>query len=140
MAAYDQLMWLSVFVALIVLARVLISRPALRVLTPWVERAVARLDRPEDIDPEAEEMALYLRRQRLVGHLDRVRRILANDEWMPATRQVGNRLAYASLVHDIAQLPEVYAPPTSLPAPQLIRRDERRGPSVEVLDVVGWGR
>ena len=144
MTAYDQLAWLSVFVGLIVVARLLVSKPAVRVLGPRLRRlgewATDRMNRPEDVDPEAEEMALYLRRQRLVAQLDRVRRLLPVDEHMSATRQLGNRLAYESLLADVARLPEVYplAVATATPATSVIRHDQRRGSTVEVLDVVGW--
>ena len=142
MTAYDQLAWLSVFVGLIVLARLLVSRLALRVLAPRLRRlgdwAVDRMNRPEELDPEAEEMALYLRRQRLAAQLDRVRRLLPVDEHMSATRQIGNRLAYDSLVADLARLPEVYPVSPVTPTTSEIRHDQRRGSTVEVLDVVGW--
>lgn len=142
MTAYDQLAWLSVFVGLIVVVRLLVSRLALRVLAPRLRRlgewAVDRMNRPEEIDPEAEEMALFLRRQRLLAQLDRVRRLLPVDEHMSATRQIGNRLAYNSLVADLARLPEVYPMAAAAPTTSLIRHDQRRGSTVEVLDVVGW--
>lgn len=142
MTAYDQLAWLSVFVGLIVVARLLVSRLALRVLAPRLRRlgewAVDRMERPEEVDPEAEEMALFLRRQRLAAHLDRVRRLLPVDEHMSATRQLGNRMAYDSLVADLARLPEIYPVPPVTPTTSLIRHDQRRGSTVEVLDVVGW--
>ena len=142
MTAYDQLAWLSVFVGLIVLARLLVSRLALRVLAPRLRRlgdwAVDRMNRPEELDPEAEEMALYLRRQRLAAQLDRVRRLLPVDEHMSATRQIGNRMAYNSLVADLARLPEVYPVAVVTPTTSEIRHDQRRGSTVEVLDVVGW--
>ena len=141
MTAYDQLAWLSAFVGLIVVARLLVSRLALRVLAPRLRRlgewAVDRMNRPEEVDPEAEEMALFLRRQRLLAQLDRVRRLLPVDEQMSATRQIGNRMAYNSLVADLARLPEVY-PMAVGPSTSLIRHDQRRGSTVEVLDVVGW--
>lgn len=142
MTAFDQLVWLSVFVGLIAVARLLVSRLALRVLAPRLRRlgewAAERMNRPEEVDPEAEEMALFLRRQRLVAQLDRVRRLLVVDEHMSATRQVGNRMAYDSLVADLAHLPEVYPVPTVTPTSSVVRSDQRRGSTVEVLDVVGW--
>ena len=143
MTAYDQLAWLAAFVGLIVVARLLVSRFAVRVLAPRLRRlgewASDRMNRPEEIDPEAEEMALYLRRQRLVAQLDRVRRLLPVDEHMSATRQLGNRLAYDSLLADLAGLPEVYpGAAVTTPTSSVIRHDQRRGSSVEVLDVVGW--
>jgi hypothetical protein len=140
MAAYDQLVWMSVFVGLILVARLLVTRPAQRLLAPRLRRlgdwTVERMNRPEPLDPEAEEMALFLRRQRLVAQLDRVRRLLVADEHMSATRQLGNRLAYASLVADLARLPEVY-PMAATPSASVVRSDRRRGSTVEVLDV-GW--
>ncbi len=126
-----------------VVAPLLVSRLSVRVLGPRLRRlgdwATDRMNRPEEVDPEAEEMALYLRRQRLVTQLDRVRRLLPVDEHMSATRQLGNRLAYDSLVADLARLPEVYPAAAALtPTSSVIRHDQRHGSSVEVLDVVGW--
>lgn len=143
MTEVGQLVAWSTFVALIVVARLLVSAPALRVLGPRLRRlgewAVARMDRPEEVDPEVEEMAIYLRRQRLNAHLDRVRRLMLDDEWMSATRQLGNRLAYASLVREIATVPEVYAVPAPVVAAGLSAYAPRRVSSpVEILEVGGW--
>lgn len=134
-------MWATLF-GLVLLARLLMTRPAQRLLGPLFRRlrdwAAARWERPEEVDPEAEELAIFLRRQRLNAHLERVRRILRDDEWMSATRQVGNRLAYASLVAELARTPEVYAVPLASAAPTTVAYDHRHRSSVEILDVVGW--
>ena len=141
MTAMDQLLAWMTFFALVVVARLLITRPALRVLGPWFQRladwGVARFERPPAVDPEVEALALYLRRRQLVAQLDRIRRLLAVDETMSATRQIANRLAYAALVADVARIPEVeiYLPPD--PATTRIRYDYGRQSSVEVLEI-GW--
>ena len=77
---------------------------------PWVwSRITARLTpvgtrlwRQVVVDDEPDEATLQRwaleRLERLRADLARVRRILLDDAWMSATRQVGNRLAYERLV------------------------------------------
>jgi hypothetical protein len=132
--------WL-VFFGLVLLARVLVTRPARRILGPWVRRvgdwAADHLNPPEDIDPEDEELAIIRRRQRLFDHLDRVRRILATDMAMSATRQVGNRLAYAWLQEELERTPEPFLVTAPSRSVSLVSRDPRRGSTVEILEI-GW--
>jgi hypothetical protein len=134
--------WL-VFVALVILARLLTTAPARRILGPHVrrlvDRGVERLNRPEEIDPEVEELRIVRRRQELSAHLDRVRRLLATDMTMSATRQSANRLAYAWLLDELGRLPDVYPVMVQSPSVSLISHDPRRGSTVEILEV-GWRR
>jgi hypothetical protein len=134
--------WL-VFVALVILARLLTTAPARRILGPHarrlVDRGLERLNRPEEIDPEAEELRIVRRRQELSAHLDRVRRLLATDMTMSATRQAANRLAYAWLLDELARIPNIYPAMVPSRSVSLISHDPRRGSSVEILEV-GWRR
>lgn len=132
--------WL-VLIGLVVLARLLVTAPARRVLGPHVrrlgERALEHLNRPEEVDPEAEELRIIRRRQQLSAHLDRVRRIVATDSGMSATRQTANRLAYAWLVDELARTPDILPALVPNPSVSLISYNSRRGSTVEILDI-GW--
>ena len=107
----------------------------MRRLADW---AFEHLNRPEELDPEVEEMMIIRRRQELEVHIDRLRRILATDETMSATRQAGNRLAYAWLLRELERTPLLV--PTMVPARSVnvVNYDARRGSSVEILEVGGW--
>jgi len=61
-------------------------------------------------DQLAADLAAVLRRERLIRDADRVRRLLATDEWMSATRQIGNRMAYEQLLHELASVPQIVQP------------------------------
>lgn len=141
MTEVGQVVAWAVFFGLVLLARLLITRPAQRLLAPRVRRladwAFDRMNAPEELDPEAEEMRIVRRRQQLEAHLERVRQIVATDESMPATRQVGNRMAYAWLVDELARTPVVFPVLASSYAPSPVSYNHRRGSSVEILDV-GW--
>ena len=132
--------WL-VFFCLVLVARLLTTRPALRILTPWVRRLVewgsANLSPPEEIDPEVEELAIVRRRQQLDAHLDRVRRLLATDMGMSRDRQVGNRIAYAWLQEELKRTPDLYPAMVPTRSVHLISRDVQRGSTVEILEI-GW--
>ncbi len=133
--------WFTFF-GLVLIARLLITRPARRILDPWARRlagwASAHLNRPEEVDPEVEELMIIRRRQQLETHIERLRRILATDMRMSATRQAGNRLAYAWLINELERTPLLV--PTMVPtrSVSLINYDARRGSSVEILEVGGW--
>lgn len=141
MTGSGQLVWASLFLVLIVIARLLTTRLAVRILGPRVRRlggwAWDRLNPEDEVDPEVEEMRLARRRQQLDAHLARVRRLVATDEAMSATRQIGNRLAYAGLLREIARLPDPVRTLISAVAPSPVRYDHRRRSSVEVLEI-GW--
>jgi hypothetical protein len=132
--------WFSFF-GLVLLLRLLTTRVALRILGPYFRRladwAVERLNRPEEVDPEVEELHLIRRRQQLEGHIDRLRRILATDEGMSATRQLGNRLAYASLLDELKRTPILLPMPTSTRSISTHTTGGRTS-SVEILEVGGW--
>ena len=135
--------WSIVF-CLVVIVRVLTTRPAVRLLSPWVRRlgewGSAHLNAPEDdVDPDVEVLANVRRRQQLQAHIERVRRILATDEEMSATRQVGNRLAYAWLLEELQRTPDLFPAMVSSPSVTLISHDHQRGSTVEVMEI-GWRR
>jgi hypothetical protein len=133
--------WFTFF-GLVLVARLLTTRPALRILGPHLRRlaewGVEQLNRPEELDPEVEELMVVRRRQQLEGHIDRLRRILATDSTMSATRQAGNRLAYAWLLRELERTPLLV--PTMVPTRtvNVVDYDVRRGSSVEILEVGGW--
>ena len=110
---------------------------------PLLARLSARLTRVEEPDPEAVELWNAVRRQRLQADLDRIRRLVADDAWMSATRQLGNRMAYARLVEELDQIPvgELVLSPwasTGVAAALLsVDAPLRPGSNVEVMDV-GW--
>lgn len=142
MAEVQAVAW-SVFFCLVVIARLLTTRPAVRVLRPWVRRLARwgseHLAPPEEIDPEVEELMIIRRRQQLDGHLDRVGRLLATDMAMSRDRQVGNRLAYAWLLDELKRTPDVFPAMAPSRPVHLITRDAQRGSTVEVLEI-GWRR
>ena len=133
--------WLTFF-SLVLVVRLLTTPPALRILGPYFRRladwALEHLNRPEELDPEIEELMIIRRRQQLETHIERLRRILATDMRMSATRQAGNRLAYAWLIKELERTPLLV--PTMVPtrSVSLINYDARRGSSVEILEVGGW--
>ena len=67
----------------------------------------SRVD-PEESDDDqlAADLVVVLRRERLVRDLARVQHLVATDAWMSDTRQIGNRMAYEQLLHDLKTLPE----------------------------------
>ena len=142
MSQSGQIIAWFAFFGLVLVARLLLTRPAQRVLGPYLRRladwGLEHLNRPEELDPEVEELMIVRRRQQLEGHIDRLRRILATDGTMSATRQAGNRLAYAWLQRELERTPLLM--PTMVPtrSVNLVNYDSRRGSSVEILEVGGW--
>jgi hypothetical protein len=117
-------------------------------LGAWVLARVRQAPEPDD---SAGDMYHALRREKLRYDIQRLRRILAMDVCMSATRQLGNRLAYDWLMRewdrtrnfadpfmDARSLESWYASanPVARPAPVF---DPRRAGNVEVLDI-RWGR
>ena len=122
-----------------------------------------RFGRPEhtpEWEREHAELWLMSRRRQLMADLRRIESLLLHDDWMSATRQLGNRLARDQLLASLARIPELLpardryfgydvvtpairdvassapcAPGAALSVPATF--SDRR-PSVEVLDVVGW--
>ena len=143
---------------------VLVLTPIL-VRVPFVRRAVvewaSRLGVPEEEPAESVDefghfpAAWYAvsRRQRLLADVERLRRLLATDMGMSAVRQLGNRLAYDQLLHELRELPEPLTPapvsravdswsiPTPPPPVMAGGEDHRWHPvgNVETLDF-GWRR
>jgi hypothetical protein len=120
----------------------------------WSAWAAARTEAdPEESDDDhlAADLVVVLRRERLVRDLQRVQHLVATDTWMSATRQIGNRMAYEQLLHDIRALPEPAFPGPlaagstgwSTPvfagaAPAAPGYGSGRGSTVETLDVHLW--
>ena len=83
-----------------------LSRPALwRRIRPRLEPLAVRLWQQlvekEQPDEGLLQRWAVSRLESLRGHLERVRVLISNDEWMTATRQTANRLAYEHLVRDV---------------------------------------
>lgn len=121
----------------------LMSRLGLRILD-WVSPA------PE-FDQVADDLSRALRRQRLRADVRRLQRILATDMSMSATRQMGNRLAYAWLVRELDKdtrdlaysfLDDEPVNDWNVAGPSRMRDLARnhyapRAPQVEILEI-GW--
>lgn len=132
---------------------------------PWFRRVMVTLgkrlgawlleqfDPPEVVDELAEEMRAVIRADRLQADLRRLRRIIATDEAMSATRQMANRMAYAWLVDEWERhcrngyptFTEASLVRASTPDPgdrsweHTPIRYASRVPQVEVLEI-GWRR
>lgn len=72
-------------------------------LEPLAVRLWQQLVQPEQPDQEVLHRWAVLRLDELRGHLERVRRLILDDEWMTATRQVANRMAHEHLVRDVRE-------------------------------------
>jgi hypothetical protein len=105
--------WLAI-VALFVLLPVLTWPEAVRALGRLATRvndwATAHAAATEVRDRDEEELWLVHRRRQLYADLARVEHLIATDTWMSATRQRGNRLAYAQLLDDLRRTPDVFEP------------------------------
>ena len=94
-------------------------------------------------------MSAILRRQKLGVAVERLRRIVATDESMSATRQIANRLAYRRLLYDLERTPEILPGMTDdlsavgwPPSVMTIRHSNdsyRRASTAEILEI-GWRR
>lgn len=94
---------LSLPVVLAKVIPILLRRPA-----HWAwERLQLRMDAPAELDPAAQALVTQIRRECLCASLDRIDRLIAHDDWMSATRQMGNRLARRRLVVELRQLPDL---------------------------------
>ena len=143
MSEANQLIAWSVFVGLVIVARLLVARVSLRFLGPRLSRLadwwMARPRSRSEADAEADELAAVARRQQLTVHIQRVRRIVATDESMSATRQIANRIAYRGLLRDLESIPDVF--PWMPDDEAMISRytsgsyDLRRDRTVEVLEI-----
>ena len=105
--------WLAI-VALFVLLPVLTWPEAVRALGRLATRvndwATAHAAATEVRDRDEEELWLVHRRRQLYADLARIEHLIATDTWMSATRQRGNRLAYAQLLDDLRRTPDVFEP------------------------------
>jgi hypothetical protein len=149
----DQLRdWLVLFG--LILAVPLLARPFIRRQLSRLGGVIFdRLSRPAEPDREAEELWSVLRRERLCADLRRVEHLIATDTWMSATRQLGNRLAYAQLLDDLKHTPDVLPavsgigevdgwtafPPMVEPAIPDAGYASRNAPKIEILEI-GWRR
>ena len=136
--------WFALF-GLVLAARLLDTRPGRRllraVISPLLAWWAARQSSLSDVDQEFEELWAVMRRQQLSAHLQRLRRIVATDESMSATRQIANRLAYRSILDDLEKTAELIpwmADDVTAPrwAPSTYHSQPREA---EVLEV-GWRR
>jgi hypothetical protein len=148
--------WL-IAVALFVVVPVLTTRRSLvrRLAGDRMSRlghwALERLEEVPEVDPLVTELYLARRRERLYADIARLERILATDENMSATRQLGNRIAYDWLVAELERtrrvpqtifaevVPDRWDSPALSPSRSSvpIGHDPQRGTTVEVLDI-GW--
>jgi hypothetical protein len=105
--------WLAI-VALFILLPVLTWPEAVRVLgrlgTRVNDWATAHAAATQVRDTDEEELWLVHRRRQLCVDLARIEHLIATDTWMSATRQRGNRLAYAQLLDDLRRIPDVFEP------------------------------
>ena len=136
--------------------------PSRRILEAWLQRlwarAEERLAADSEVDELAEEMYWVLRRQRLSSDIERLRRLIATDSAMSATRQLGNRLAYEWLLRELREswdawpsrpISGISTASTSLdtwsvdtystPPMAPVSRDWRQSPTVETIEI-GWRR
>jgi hypothetical protein len=145
--------WLAI-VALFVLLPVLTWPEAVRALGRLATRVNnwgnARAAAREVHDVDEEQLWLVHRRRQLCVDLARLEHLIATDTWMSATRQRGNRLAYAQLLDDLRRTPDVFEPHSFDPWDATTTGDSRfvrlggtgytQQPStVEVLEI-GWQR
>ena len=149
--------WL-VFVGLVIAVRILAYLPAFRrVMLALGKRLggwlLERFESPPVVDEAVEEMRAVIRAERLQADLRRVRRLVATDEGMSATRQIANRMAYAMLVEEYERhcregypiFTETAMVRVDGPAPVDRWRQASpvryatRAPQVEVLEI-GWRR
>jgi hypothetical protein len=148
------LIGLGVCVVLVLLLRFALIRGVIgRWLRPVGERLAEWVNPPPPFDPVADDLAKALRRERLQADVRRLQHLLATDEWMSATRQMGNRLAYDWLVRELDRntrsisplfvsedtygnwdIPEVGEPIS----PRARSQPAQRSPQVEILEIGGW--
>ena len=148
------LIGLGAFVVFLILLRFAVVRGMLgRRLKPVGERLAEWVNPPPPFDPVADDLAKALRRERLQADVRRLQHLLATDEWMSATRQMGNRLAYDWLVRELDRstrsisplfvsddtygnwdVPEAGEPIT----PRVRSQPAQRSPQVEILEIGGW--
>lgn len=109
-----------------------------------------RLRSAPELDEEPDDLSVLAsvaRVQWLRANLQRVQRIIATDEWMSATRQIANRMAYGQLLDDFEDMlaheppgltyspvDDENAPVLPMPADLVTSPDSQHRPTVEILD------
>jgi hypothetical protein len=134
-----------------------ISRPPVwRRVRAWLEplarRLWAQLAQPDEPDESLLRQWALSRLEQLRAHLERVRRLILDDEWMTATRQTANRIAHERLIHDVREAElavaaygpvetfEAAAAPTPRALPRLTFAAPAAGKAVEVMEFGPSGR
>ena len=134
-----------------------VSRPPIWTrLRPRLEPVAIRLWQQvvEQEQPDQDVLRRWAvdRLEQLRGHLERVRRLILDDEHMTATRQVGNRMAHERLVRDVRDAEAAVlayglverrgpqAAPTPRSLPRLAFSAPAVGPVVEVIEFGPSGR
>jgi len=140
-----------VVLPLLVTRRALLRRVAGERMVRFGAWARLQLIPEPEPDPLALDMYRARQRQKLYADIARLRRILASDEEMSATRQLGNRIAYDWLLNEFErtrrQAGSVYlydvlddwsaAPASPAAATPVLASGPRSRSTVEVLDI-GW--
>ena len=85
-------------------------------LTRLGRRVVEFLTPVPEVDVLAADLARVIRKEQLLGHISRLRRLLLTDMNMSATRQLGNRLAYEWLQRELTRLGVVPSFPAGMVA------------------------
>jgi hypothetical protein len=144
---------MTVLIFLLVLTLAMPRRIVVRIARRVGEWAAAHRRQTEEWDdPEEQQLWLIERRRKLYADLRRIEHLLATDEWMSATRQRGNRIAYNRLVDDLRRIPDVLPtifqtqtfgpwdePITDSRFTGLVTNGSTTQGRVEVLEI-GWGR
>jgi len=145
---------IGVFVVLCVLLRIAVARGVFdRRMRELGERLAEWVNPPPPFDPVADDLAKALRRERLQADVRRLQHLLATDEWMSATRQMGNRLAYDWLVRELDRNTRSTSPlfvsddtygnwdvpgPLEPTTPRSRSQPAQRPAQVEILEIGGW--
>ncbi len=101
--------------ALLVMALPVFTLPSvLRAYRRWYEQfdewSKDRSARLTPVDADLENLRLWTRRCRTCAALDRIERLLIVDEYMSATRQLGNRIAHRQLAEELRTMPQAFPP------------------------------
>ncbi len=113
---------------------------------PYALRLWDQLVEREEPDERVLRRWAFIRLEQLRNDLERVRLRVADDEWMTATRQTGNRLAHERLIHDVraaeivaaaygpVEQPVVVAAPTPRALPRLTLSAPMARSTIEVME------
>lgn len=143
-----QLVVLGMLITLALLLRFARSRAWLIRLGHGLSLRFGRPEHTAEWERENAELWLMARRRQLMADLRRIESLMLHDDWMSATRQLGNRLARGQLLASLARIPELVPAQDRYfgydaamqPASDIVAPASWASPrsSVEVLDVVGW--